>query len=78
MRNDKPRRRAQGTRARPLDFKSRLSPFQVAKEFRQLAYRMIYAHDLMMKLAVDVLELAESLHPWEDVFDNREAAGWKV
>lgn len=78
MSKREPRRHAQGTRARPLDFKSRLSPFRVAKEFRQLAARMIYIHDLIMRLSIDVLELAEHLQPWEDVLDNREAAGWKV
>lgn len=61
-----------------MDFKSRLSPFRVAKEFRQLAARMIYIHDLIMRLSIDVLELAEHLQPWEDVLENREAAGWKV
>lgn len=69
--------RAQGTRARHLDFKSRLSPYQVAKEFRQLTYRMIYIHDLIMKLSIDVLELAEHLRPLAEVEENRERAGWK-
>ena len=71
------RRRAQGTRARPYNFATqgrRLNIYEVAAEFRELAWNLVYVHDVSLYTALACLDLAERLAPLAEVQENRERA----